>query len=312
MRLTEFFGFRMPERIRNVRDDRADIEDINYNSASIDSILNTQANNLSSETQNRIAADSALSQRIDAEAQQRESSDYNLNQTIQAETQARIAEDKKLQGQINDEVQTRVELGVKVENHFEDTSNPHNVTQTQVGLSDVPNEDWKAAVLTVAADGETSGTADTEERTSTLSAHFNWLRQKINWIFSNKANINGPDFMGTPTADTADTGTSTRQLATTEFVLNSVAESTTGVSGVKGDAEPTYRTGNVNLTYANLGTAPVANGGTNMTNIITNGLFYALNETEFAQIEQSPIDGGMLRQDTSGPPFWGAMQTVTW
>lgn len=34
---------------------------------------------------------------------------------------------------------------------------------------------------------------------------------------------------------------------------------------VKGNAESSYRTGDVNLTYANLGTAPIANGGTGAT-----------------------------------------------
>lgn len=37
------------------------------------------------------------------------------------------------------------------------------------------------------------------------------------------------------------------------------------VTGVKGNAESTYRTGQVNITHANLGTTPVANGGTGQT-----------------------------------------------
>lgn len=37
------------------------------------------------------------------------------------------------------------------------------------------------------------------------------------------------------------------------------------VTGVKGDAESTYRTGNVNITPANIGTIPIANGGTGGT-----------------------------------------------
>lgn len=37
------------------------------------------------------------------------------------------------------------------------------------------------------------------------------------------------------------------------------------VTGVKGNAESTYRIGNINITYSNLGTAPIANGGTGAT-----------------------------------------------
>lgn len=44
---------------------------------------------------------------------------------------------------------------------------------------------------------------------------------------------------------------------------------TDDVTGVKGDAESSYRTGDVNLAYANLGTCPVAYGGTGATDAAT-------------------------------------------
>ena len=56
----------------------------------------------------------------------------------------------------------------------------------------------------------------------------------------------------------------------TNDVYDKIAGLQTAVDGktntrVKGNAESDYRTGDVNLTYANLGTAPVANGGTGAT-----------------------------------------------
>ena len=74
-----------------------------------------------------------------------------------------------------------------------------------------------------------------------------------NTITTTYAPINNPDLQGTPTAPTATTGTSTTQIATTEFVANSISAMTAGVSGVKGNAEATYRTGDVNITPANIG-----------------------------------------------------------
>lgn len=70
---------------------------------------------------------------------------------------------------------------------------------------------------------------------------------------SGAAPLASPALTGTPTAPTASTGTSTTQIATTEFVANSISAVTSGVSGVKGNAETTYRTGDVNITPANIG-----------------------------------------------------------
>lgn len=77
-----------------------------------------------------------------------------------------------------------------------------------------------------------------------------YLWSKIKATF---APLASPTFTGTPVAPTATTGDNSTQIATTAFVQNTVSSVTSGVSGVKGDAESTYRTGNVNLTPANIG-----------------------------------------------------------
>ena len=53
---------------------------------------------------------------------------------------------------------------------------------------------------------------------------------------TSRAPIASPAFTGTPTAPTAATGTSTTQLATTEFVANTVGAITSGVSDVQVDS----------------------------------------------------------------------------
>lgn len=86
--------------------------------------------------------------------------------------------------------------------------------------------------------------------------------QKIKATF---ARLSSPAFTGTPTAPTAAAGTSTTQLATTEFVANAVQASSSGVTGVKGSSESSYRTGNVNLTAANVGAAPTSHASSTTT-----------------------------------------------
>ena len=86
--------------------------------------------------------------------------------------------------------------------------------------------------------------------------------QKIKTIF---APIASPTFTGIPSGPTATSGDNSTQLATTAFVTNAVSSMTTGVSGVKGNAESSYRTGNVNLTPANIGAAPTSHATTATT-----------------------------------------------
>ena len=86
--------------------------------------------------------------------------------------------------------------------------------------------------------------------------------QKIKLIF---APLASPSLTGTPTAPTPTTGDSSTKIATTAFVAAAVAAQTAGVSGVKGDAESSYRTGNVNITPANVGAAPTSHASSSTT-----------------------------------------------
>lgn len=115
--------------------------------------------------------------------------------------------------------------------HTGNTSNPHSVTKTQVGLGNVDNtsnatERAAAATLTnktlttpaitsptglVKADvglGSVDNTADTAKPVSTAQ------QTALNL----KANLVSPALTGTPTAPTAAAATNTTQLATTAFV----------------------------------------------------------------------------------------------
>ena len=83
------------------------------------------------------------------------------------------------------------------------------------------------------------------------------LRQEISGVIdlSQYAPLNSPQFSGVPTAPTANPGSATGQLATTAFVMQAVAASTTGVSSFN------TRTGAVTLTLTdveNAGGAPIA------------------------------------------------------
>lgn len=73
------------------------------------------------------------------------------------------------------------------------------------------------------------------------------------------APLASPGLTGTPTAPTPSTGDDSTKIATTAFVQNTVSSMTSGVSGVKGDAEANYRTGNVSLGPDDIGAVePVA------------------------------------------------------
>jgi len=61
---------------------------------------------------------------------------------------------------------------------------------------------------------------------------------------------------------------------------------TAGVSGVKGNAESSYRTGNVNLTPANIGA--VKTTGDTMT-----GVLIISDTTECTQATDSTVDGAL-------------------
>ena len=75
------------------------------------------------------------------------------------------------------------------------------------------------------------------------------------------------------------------------------ARSTGKVSGVKGDAESSYRTGDVNITYPNLGTAPIANGGTGQTSAVEAN--WALENRGYASDANAALSVGMYNTNTS-------------
>lgn len=82
--------------------------------------------------------------------------------------------------------------------HTGNTSNPHNVTKTQVGLGNVDN------------------TSDANKPVSTAT------QTALNL----KANLASPTFTGIPVAPTASVGTNSTQVATTAFVNAEIANDT--------------------------------------------------------------------------------------
>ena len=82
--------------------------------------------------------------------------------------------------------------------HTGNTSNPHNVTKTQVGLGNVDN------------------TSDANKPVSTAT------QTALNL----KANLASPTFTGIPEAPTASVGTNSTQVATTAFVNAEIANDT--------------------------------------------------------------------------------------
>ena len=60
-----------------------------------------------------------------------------------------------------------------------------------------------------------------------------------------KANIASPAFTGVPTAPTAAEGTSTTQIATTEFVMNAMSGGGSGGGVIVSEEQPQQETGGV-------------------------------------------------------------------
>ena len=105
-------------------------------------------------------------------------------------------------------------------------------------------------------------------------------------VFTNKIQVTKIDAPTTSNGTTYGPGSS-GQVLMSNGTSTYWGGLTTGVSGVKGNAESTYRTGNVNLTPANLGAAPIASpaltgtptaptaaSGTNNTQIATTAFVY--------------------------------------
>ena len=133
------------------------------------------------------------------------------------------------------------------------------------------------------------------------------------------ATIASPDLTGTPTAPTAATGTNTQQIATTAFVQNTVSSVSSGVTGVKGDSETTYRTGNVNLTAANIGAATSSHSHGDITNsgditvvsaTVAAGDCLVINDDSASKITNGPAFGSSLTTYLRNDGAWAGINTA--
>lgn len=86
------------------------------------------------------------------------------------------------------------------------------------------------------------------------------LQDHVHPSDTSKAPIASPEFTGTPTAPTATTGTSNTQIATTEFVANTVGAMTSGVSDVKVDGKSVVTNGIASITAGTGSSYPTMNG----------------------------------------------------
>lgn len=115
--------------------------------------------------------------------------------------------------------------------------------------------------------------------------------------------IKDVELTGIPTAPTAFLGTNTSQIATTAFVLNQVAESTTGVSsftgGTTGLTPNVPTTGNISLA----GVLNRANGGTGATTLHGAGI---VTITDAQAITGAKEHYGSFSLTTTNPypAFW--------
>lgn len=104
--------------------------------------------------------------------------------------------------------------------HTGNTSNPHAVTKTQVGLSAVTNDaQLKAADL----DTDATMAANSDSKVASQKA--------VKTALALKAPLASPTLTGTPAAPTAAGGTNSTQLATTAFVKAAVDSLVAGAPG---------------------------------------------------------------------------------
>lgn len=100
---------------------------------------------------------------------------------------------------------------------------------------------------------------------------------------TSKAPLASPALTGTPTAPTAATGTTTTQIATTEFVANTVGAMTSGVSDVKVGGTSVVTSGIANIN----GSETAASGGTKLS-MVTTGEKYTWNNKASSAVFTSP------------------------
>lgn len=150
--------------------------------------------------------------------------------------------------------------------HMEDTANPHRVTKNQVGLGNVPNVFTNDQTPTFSATAQLV-TLQSGDR---LSALFGKVARAVVELISHLKNVANPHKV---TAAQIGAAPSAHKHTVTDITS---------------------------------GTLSTARGGTGKTSWSANRLVYASSASMLSQIAPPAYDGGFLRQDTSGAPYWGS------
>ena len=158
-------------------------------------------------------------------------------------------------------------------NHIADTSNPHKVTKSQVGLGNVSNYDQSKAIKSITRNGLTYTCTKLDGTTE----EFDQQDENDNTTYTlTQDSTDGHILYFTPSNGAKQTITIPDKNTTYELVsttanglmsysdkiklngIESGAQKNT-VTGIKGDAETAYRQGNVNITKENIGLSNVEN-----------------------------------------------------
>ncbi|MBE5830802.1 MAG: hypothetical protein E7306_03575 [Butyrivibrio sp.] len=154
---------------------------------------------------------------------------------------------------LNSLVQT---LSGNLSDHTADTSNPHNVTKTQVGLGNVPNVSTNDQTPTY-----TEAASNTELTSGeTLSTAFGKIAKAIKSFIAHLADTSNPHRV---TKSQLGINDNISQWTNDVGYITEADIPSAPVTGVKGDGESNYRTGNVNITKSNIGLGNVPNVTTN-------------------------------------------------
>ena len=157
--------------------------------------------------------------------------------------------------------------------HIANTSNPHKVTKSQVGLGNVSNYDQSKAIKSITRNGLTYTCTKLDGTTE----EFDQQDENDNTTYTlTQDSTDGHILYFTPSNGAKQTITIPDKNTTYELVsttanglmsysdkiklngIESGAQKNT-VTGIKGDAETAYRQGNVNITKANIGLSNVEN-----------------------------------------------------
>ena len=154
---------------------------------------------INNEVDRATSAENTLTTDLNGEISRAKSAEQTLTTDLNSEiSRAKSAEETNANS-ISEEITraTNAEntLTTNLSSHISDKSNPHGVTKAQIGLGDVDN------------------TSDANKPISTATQA----------ALDAKAPLESPILTGTPEAPTADVGTNTTQIATTEFVQIAVS-----------------------------------------------------------------------------------------